>query len=97
MTSTGPPAGVGTLLDMSEVRLGATLLGVRSVARKEQDVVFRTLDPGALTDRMAGVQGTVKVVGQPDARGLTDVYWRAPKAFLEPKGLVAVLRKRLAG
>jgi hypothetical protein len=36
------------------------------------------------------------VVGQPDGSGLTDVYLRPPKAFLEPKSLAAVLRKRLA-
>ncbi|MEY5060733.1 MAG: hypothetical protein RIS45_654, partial [Planctomycetota bacterium] len=42
-----------------------------------------------------GIQGTVKVVGQPDETGLTDVYLRPPKAFLDPKSLAAVLRKRL--
>jgi len=36
-------------------------------------------------------------VGDADARGLTDVYWRPPKAFLEPRSLLAVLLKRLAG
>ncbi len=91
-----PPQGVATLLDMAEVRLALTLLGARSVARKETDVVFRTVDPRGLADRMAGVQGTVKVVGEADARGLTDVYWRPPKAFLEPKSLLAVLRKRVS-
>jgi len=91
-----PPLGVQTLLDLAQVRLAATILGVRSIARKEQDVIFRTLDPDALTTRLAGAQGTVRVVGERDERGLVDVYWRAPKAFLEPKSLIVVLRKRLA-
>jgi transcription-repair coupling factor (superfamily II helicase) len=90
-----PPAGVQLLLDLAEVRLSATLLGVRSVARREQDVVFRTLDAEALRSRLAGVQGTVRVVGQPDERGLIDVFLRPSKAFLEPRALVQLLRRRL--
>jgi transcription-repair coupling factor (superfamily II helicase) len=90
-----PPAGVQLLLDLADVRLAATLLGVRSIARREQDVVFRTLDAESLRARLAGVQGTVRVVGQPDERGLVDVYLRPSKAFLEPRGLVQLLRRRL--
>lgn len=82
---------------MAEVRLAATLLGVRAIQRREQDLVFRTLDPDALESRLAGAQGTVRVVGQPDERGLTEVYYRPPKAFLEPRSLLTVLRKRLVG
>jgi transcription-repair coupling factor (superfamily II helicase) len=89
------PAGVQLLLDLAEVRLSATLLGVRSVARREQDVVFRTLDAEALRSRLAGVQGTVRVVGQADERGLVDVFLRPAKAFLEPRALVQLLRRRL--
>ena len=38
----------------------------------------------------------MKVVGSPDEVGVTDVYFRPPKAFLESKSLAAILRKRLA-
>jgi transcription-repair coupling factor (superfamily II helicase) len=91
------PAGAQVLLDVAELRLAATILGVRSIVRREQDVVFRTTDPTSLEDRLRGAQGTVRVVGQSDELGLTDVYYRPPKAFLEPKSLLLVLRKRLAG
>ncbi|MFM8698596.1 MAG: DEAD/DEAH box helicase, partial [Phycisphaerales bacterium] len=35
-----PPAGVLVLLDLATARLAATILGVRSVARRDPDVVF---------------------------------------------------------
>lgn len=92
-----PPAAVQTLLDLADVRLAATIMGVRSVARREQDVVFRTVDPGALETRLAGIQGSVRVVGQPDEHGVVDVYLRPAKAFLTPKPLLQVLRRRLVG
>ena len=92
-----PPAAVQTLLDLADVRLAATIMGVRSIARREQDVVFRTTDPGALETRLAGIQGTVRVVGQPDEQGVVDVYLRPAKAFLMPKPLLQVLRRRLVG
>lgn len=92
-----PPAAVQTLLDLADVRLAATIMGVRSIARREQDVVFRTIDPGALETRLAGIQGTVRVVGQPDEQGVVDVYLRPAKAFLMPKPLLQVLRRRLLG
>ena len=92
-----PPAAVQTLLDLADVRLAATIMGVRSIARREQDVVFRTTDPGALETRLAGIQGTVRVVGQPDEQGVVDVYLRPAKAFLMPKPLLQVLRRRLLG
>jgi transcription-repair coupling factor (superfamily II helicase) len=92
-----PPAGAQLLLDVAELRLAATILGVKSIVHREQDVVFRTAYPKDLEDRLRSAQGTVRVVGDPDERGLTDVYYRPPKAFLEPKSLLAVLRKRLVG
>ena len=92
-----PPPSTQELLQVAEVRLAATLLGVRAIQRREQDIVFRTLDPDQLESRLAGAQGTVRVVGQPDERGLTEVYYRPPKAFLEPRSLLTVLRKRLVG
>jgi transcription-repair coupling factor (superfamily II helicase) len=93
-----PPQGVQALLDVAEVRLAATLLGVRVIARREQDIVFRTLDATALEARLKGVQGTVRVVGEPDDRGLQEVYFRPTKpSGGEPRSLMAMLRKRLVG
>lgn len=91
-----PPATTKSLLEVAEIRLRAATLGIRSLVRKDQDVIFRTARPRELERLFAGVQGAVRVVGMVDAEGLTDVYFRPPKGFLEPKSLVAVLRKRLA-
>jgi len=91
-----PPATTKLLLEVAEIRLRAATLGIRSVARKEQDVIFRTTRPRELERLFTGVQGAVRAVGSADAEGLMDVYFRPPKAFLEPKSLAAILRKRLA-
>jgi transcription-repair coupling factor (superfamily II helicase) len=91
-----PPATTKALLEVAEIRLRAATLGIRSLVRKDQDVIFRTTKPRELERLFAGVQGVIRVVGTVDAEGVTDVYFRPPKGFLEPKSLVAVLRKRLA-
>jgi transcription-repair coupling factor (superfamily II helicase) len=91
-----PPAVTKDLLELAELRLRAATLGIRTLVRKDQDVIFRTARPRDLETLFAGVQGVVKVVGSPDESGVTDVYFRPPKAFLEAKSLAAVLRKRLA-
>jgi transcription-repair coupling factor (superfamily II helicase) len=90
-----PPPGVETLLALADLRLGATLAGVRSVARREQDVVFRALDAHGLRSRLAGIGGTVRVVGQADERGLTDVFWRAAKGIPDPRSLLRTLHRRI--
>ncbi|MFO0829587.1 MAG: transcription-repair coupling factor [Phycisphaerales bacterium] len=91
------PSTVQTLVDLADLRLRATAIGVRSITRKEQDIVFRTTRPRDLELAFAGVQGTVRMVGQPDADGVAEVYFRPPPAFLEPKSLMLVLRRRLGG
>ena len=89
------PVSTKTLFELADLRLRAATLGIRTIVRAEPDVVLRTSRPRELERLLAGIQGTVKVVGQPDESGLTDVYLRPPKAFLDPKSLAAVLRKRL--
>ncbi len=91
-----PPTITKDLLELAELRLRAATLGIRALVRKDQDVIFRTTRPRDLETLFAGVQGVVRVVGSPDEAGVTDVYFRPPKAFLESKSLAAVLRKRLA-
>ena len=89
------PVSTKTLFELADLRLRAATLGIRTIVRAEPDVILRTSRPRELERLLAGIQGTVKVVGQPDETGLTDVYLRPPKAFLDPKSLAAVLRKRL--
>ena len=90
------PSTAKTLFEVAEIRLRAATLGIRTIATKAPDVVFRTSRPRELERLLAGVQGAVRIVPTVDGSGLVEVFMRPPKAFLEPKTLVAVLRKRLA-
>jgi len=89
------PVSVQTLVELADLRLRATAIGVRSIVRKDPDIIFRTPRPRDLETAFSGVQGTVRVVGQPDDDGITEVFFRPPPAFLDPKSLMLVLRKRL--
>ncbi len=89
------PPQVAALLDFAEIRLRATLLGVRVILRRGTDVIFRTSRPHELETRLAGIQGTVRVPTGKSADGLAEVWLRPPKGFLEVATLVTVLRKRL--
>ena len=90
-----PPTQVQLLVDLAELRLGAALMGIRSILVREEDVVFRTLAPRLFEQAMDGVQGTVRLVGGRDKSGLSEIYFRPPRKYLEPETLLAVLRKRL--
>jgi transcription-repair coupling factor (superfamily II helicase) len=94
------PAVTKLLFEIAELRLRAATLSIRSIVRKDQDVIFKTTRPRELERLFIGVQGVVRVVHDGDgaalASGVADVYFRPPKSFLEPKTLAAILRKRLA-
>jgi len=89
------PAVTRTLVEHAELRLLAAGLGIRSIQRKDSDVIFRTGRPRDLETRFRGAQGSIRTVGTPDDDGLVEIRWRPPPAFLEPTSLAAVLRKRL--
>ena len=90
-----PPSAVERLLEVAEIRLAAAMLGVRSILLRPPDVIFRTRDPRALEAALAGVQGTVRPVGNPDGQGLSEVFFRPPANWLEGSSLSTILRKRL--
>ncbi len=90
------PKGAERLFDVARVRIGVGTLGVRSVTRYEQDVIFRGEKPLEVQARLDGAKGTVRILpvsGGADA-GMHEVYWRPPPAFLEPETLLTVLLKR---
>lgn len=89
------PPLVDALFDFAEIRLRATLLGVKTLMRRGGDVIFRTSRPRDLEQRLAGIQGTVRVPSGKSADGLVEVWLRPPSGFLEVPTLVTVLRKRL--
>ncbi len=98
-----PPPAVDALLLHAELRVRATLCGVRSVQRKDPDVIFRTADADALARLLRGVQGSVRVISEAGAGSgevsgadaVREVFWRPPGALLKPAALAGMLQRRL--
>jgi hypothetical protein len=84
-------------MQLAEIRVSATLLGITSINRHDDDIIFRTRRPGDLEAHMKGVKGSLRVVGELESAGFTEVYFRPPKSYLEPDSLLSVLRSRLRG
>ena len=105
-----PPAAVERLLDLAEVRVGASALGIRTITVRRPDVGMRCDGPGRVEAAFKGAAGTVTALepkslrsdkpaagrGVPSAESQWEVYWRPPEKYLEGASLVAVLRKRLS-
>ena len=90
-----PPRQVQLLLDLAELRLAASVMGIRSILVRDEDVIFRTLAPKVLEQAMHGATGTVRAVGSRDSAGLSEIYFRPPARMLKPGNLVAVLRHHI--
>ncbi|MBX3356206.1 MAG: transcription-repair coupling factor [Phycisphaeraceae bacterium] len=56
------PERAKVLIDLAELRLLALAAGVRSIVRREQDIVVSSERPEALKEAMAGVRGRVSVI-----------------------------------
>jgi hypothetical protein len=65
------------------------------VLRREQDLVLRATDAPAIAARFKGMRGTVRVVGEPDERGLVDVFVRPSAGTGDARALLGLLRRRL--
>ncbi|MSQ91048.1 MAG: transcription-repair coupling factor [Phycisphaerales bacterium] len=89
------PASTTTFLLQTEIRLLCTLLGVRSLLRREEDLIFRAVDPEVIHKMFRGTKGSVRTVGDRDERGLVDVYWRPPADLRTASALAHELQKRL--
>ncbi len=84
------------LLQLAEVRIGARLLGVRTVTVKERDLIVRTIDQPAVVARFHGAAGRVSALPTRAPSELPEVYFRPDNPqTLAPATLLAVLRKRL--
>jgi transcription-repair coupling factor (superfamily II helicase) len=87
----GPlPESVETLLALAEIRVLAAPWGIRSLVLDRPDVIFAIEDLQQVQPLFAAGPGSPRV---PDPQ---TVHWRLPKHYLEPKTLLAVLRKQLA-
>jgi len=92
-----PPPQAQTLLELAYIRIGAAALGVRSIARYEQDVIFRCVDLAPLMDTMRQAKGTLRPLTPKPGESLHEVYYRPPASYLDPRSLLTVLRHRLGG
>jgi transcription-repair coupling factor (superfamily II helicase) len=99
-----PPPAVDELLLHAELRVRAMLCGVRSIQRKDPDVIFRTADADGLVRRLRGVQGSVRVISEgagaaadgSSADAMREVFWRPPGALLAQASIARMLQRRLA-
>ena len=89
------PRAAKVHLQLAEIQVSAAMLGIASVARHEDDIIFRTKRPGELEKQMKGAKGSLRLVGQPDSDGNSEVYYRPPKSYFEGDTLLNVLRGRL--
>jgi len=83
------------LIELAELRISAMTLEIVSIRRHDRDVIFRTKRPDWLEKRMGDAKGTLRLVGQPDEDGVTEVYYRPPARYFEDLSLLRVLRSRL--
>ncbi|MBK9129202.1 MAG: transcription-repair coupling factor [Phycisphaerales bacterium] len=87
----GPvPDEVETLLRLAEIRVLAQPWGIRWLTIVEPDVIFSIDDLQRVQPLFADGPGSPRM---PDPR---TIHWRLPKRYLEPRTLLAVLRKQLA-
>ncbi len=87
----GPvPPKVETLLDLAEIRVLADRREIRSLVLHGPDLIFKFPEGARTADLFARAPGRVAI---PDP---ATVHLRMEKAYLEPRTLIAVLRKLLA-
>ena len=77
-------------MDLTELRLAATLLQIDVLKLEGPDLIFKTKAPQEVFKVFEGAPGRVSLIDE------TTVYYRPPSNYLEPVStLLAVLRKLL--
>jgi len=90
-----PPAG-RMLIDLAEIRVALTQLGVVSLKRDGPDLVFATHDVKTISPLLQGARGSVRLVDTPEPNKPGTVYYRPPGSYLaDTSTLLAVLRRLL--
>jgi transcription-repair coupling factor (superfamily II helicase) len=90
-----PPAA-RMLIDLAEIRVALSQLGVAALKRDGEDLVFTTQAVGALSPRLAPARGSVRLVDTPEPEHPGTVYYRPPASYMkEAPTLLAVLRRLL--
>ncbi|MEX0886457.1 MAG: transcription-repair coupling factor [Phycisphaeraceae bacterium] len=85
-----PPPTARLLLDLTELRIAASRLGIEMIKLEGRDLIFKTHAAAKLSDVFAAAPGRVSLLDE------TTIYYRPPEGYLEPiETLLAVLRKLL--
>lgn len=85
-----PPLPAQTYMDLTEIRLAATLLQIGILKLEGPDLIFKTKAPQEVFKVFEGAPGRVSLIDE------ATVYYRPPSNYLEPVStLLAVLRKLL--
>ena len=85
-----PPEQANKLVQLAELRVAASTLGISSIKLEKPDVIFTVSEPAKLDALLAEAPGSVRVVDE------QTVYYRPPEQYLDPpETLLAVLRKLL--
>ncbi|MFU8828023.1 MAG: transcription-repair coupling factor [Phycisphaerales bacterium] len=100
------PKQADRLVELARLRAAASALGIRAITVREQDVVFRTMQPSLLERAMHDAPGTLRLITGAGAerpadrsgrdQSVHEVFFRPPAQFLEPPTLLVMLRRRLA-
>jgi transcription-repair coupling factor (superfamily II helicase) len=85
-----PPPQARMLIDLAEIRIAASTLGIDVIKLEGPDLIFKTGRPASLEHVFRGVPGRISILDD------QTLYYRPPPAYLEPiSTLLAVLRKML--
>jgi len=85
------PTAAERLVELTELRVAASTVGVSALKLEKPDLIFKTSDPTRLDTLLAEAPGRVTVMEDQHT-----VYYRPPQQYLEPvETLLAVLRKLL--
>ena len=82
-----PPPPVQTMLDLADLRLRAAPWKVRTVQRREPDLIFTVEDVRLADALFKGATGSVRL---PDPQ---TVHWRVPESYFSQETLLAILRR----
>jgi transcription-repair coupling factor (superfamily II helicase) len=84
------PEPAERLVQLSELRVAASTVGISAIKLEKPDVIFTTDQPAKLDTMLSDAPGTVRVVDE------KTVYYRPPLNYVDPPAtLLAVLRKLL--
>jgi transcription-repair coupling factor (superfamily II helicase) len=83
------PQEVSLMLDLARIRLLAGLWSIKSIVRRDEEIIF------TLTDPKAGQEIFNRIHIQPRFFEPTEVHLPLPPRYMEPKTLIRILFKML--